>query len=253
VSNNDDVGYLGDSSAASNGNKKNPTEDSASYSQNKPTEDCVASNNDVGYEANNTYESASDLCRELAVNAAMGDTHNTTEDSVVSIGNKKNLTEDSASYSQNKPTEDCITSNDDDGYEANNTYESASDLCGDVAVNAAMGDKNNTTEDIAASVGNKKNPAEDSASYSQNNPAEDHAASNNDDVGYEVNNTYESAWELCGDSAANAEMGDTNNTTEDSAASNNIHLGYVRHEGMRSQGMSKTKIYPLQLESFYMK
>jgi hypothetical protein len=54
--------------------EKNPTEDSASNSQNNPTADCVVSNNDdVGYEANNTYESASDLCGDLAVNAAMGD------------------------------------------------------------------------------------------------------------------------------------------------------------------------------------
>ena len=62
-----------------------------------------------------------------------------------------------------------------------------------------MRDKNKTTEDSEASVGNKKNPTEDSASYSQSNPAEDYVANNNDDVGYKVNNTYESAWELCGD------------------------------------------------------
>ena len=54
VSNNDDVGYLGDSSAASNGNKKNPTEDSASYSQNNPSKDHVANNDDVGYDVNNS-------------------------------------------------------------------------------------------------------------------------------------------------------------------------------------------------------
>jgi len=59
-----------------------------------------------------------------------------------------------------------------------------------------MGDKNNTTEESAASVGNKKDPIEDRANYSQNNPAEDHVANNNDDVGYEVKNTYESA-RLC--------------------------------------------------------
>jgi hypothetical protein len=46
VSNNDDVGYLGDSSAASDGSKKNPTEDSASYSQTNQTEDCVTINNE---------------------------------------------------------------------------------------------------------------------------------------------------------------------------------------------------------------
>jgi hypothetical protein len=39
-----------------------------------------------------------------------------------------------------------------------------------------MSDKNNTTEDNAACVGKKKIPIEDSVSYSQNNPAEDHAA-----------------------------------------------------------------------------
>ena len=37
----------------------------------------------------------------------------------------------------------------DDKYDVNNSYESALDLCGDLAVNAAMGDKNNTTEDSA--------------------------------------------------------------------------------------------------------
>ncbi len=29
----------------------------------------------------------------------------------------------------------------------------------------------------------------------------------NNDVGYEVNNTYESAWELCGDFTVNAAIG----------------------------------------------
>ena len=66
MSNNDDVGYLRDSSAASVGNRKNHTEDSASYSQTNPTEDCVTSNNDdVGYDVNNSYESASDLYGDL--------------------------------------------------------------------------------------------------------------------------------------------------------------------------------------------
>jgi hypothetical protein len=60
-----------------------------------------------------------------------------------------------------------------------------------------MGDKNNTTEDSAASIGNKMNPKESSVSYSQNSQAIDHVANNNYDVGYEVNNTYESAWEPC--------------------------------------------------------
>ena len=76
----------------------------------------------------------------------------------------------------------------------------------DLAVNAAMGDKNNTREDSAACFDNKKNPIKDSASYSQNNTAEDHVANNNDDVGNEVNNTYESAWELCGIFTVNAAM-----------------------------------------------
>ena len=93
-----------------------------------------------------------------------------------------------------------------------------------------MGDKNNTTQDSAASVDNKKNPTKESASYSQNNPADDHVASNYDAVGYEVNNTQESAWELCGDSAVNDAMGDKNNTTEDSVASNKIYLGRKGHE-----------------------
>jgi hypothetical protein len=46
ASNNDDVGYLGDSDAAGNGNRKNPTEDSASYSQNNQAEDHVVSSQD---------------------------------------------------------------------------------------------------------------------------------------------------------------------------------------------------------------
>ena len=57
-----------------------------------------------------------------------------------------------------------------------------------------MCDKNNTTEDNAASIGKKNIPIVDSASYSQNNPAEDHVKNNDDVVGYEVNNTYETAW-----------------------------------------------------------
>jgi hypothetical protein len=54
---------------ASNGNKKNPIQDrdSASNSQINPTKHCAVSNNDdVGYDANDTYESASDLCGDLA-------------------------------------------------------------------------------------------------------------------------------------------------------------------------------------------
>ena len=67
-------------------------------------------------------------------------------------------------------------------------------------MNAAIGNKHNTTEDSAAddrvaSFGNKKIPTEDSASYSQNNPSEDDVR-NNDDVGYEVNNSYELGLEL---------------------------------------------------------
>jgi hypothetical protein len=82
----------------------------------------------------------------------------------------------------------------------------------DLAVNAAMGDKNNTTEDIVAedntsSVSNKKNPMMDSASYFQNNLAEDHVTNNNYDVGYEVTNSYELAWELSEDLAINPAMG----------------------------------------------
>jgi hypothetical protein len=48
-SNYDKVGSLGDSSAANNGNRKNSTEDSVSYSQDNPAEDHVASNDDVGF------------------------------------------------------------------------------------------------------------------------------------------------------------------------------------------------------------
>jgi hypothetical protein len=82
ASNTDNVGYLGDSSAANNSNRKNPKENSVSYSQNNPAEDHLTSNVDVGYDVNNSYESASDLCGDLAVNAPVGDKHNTTEDSV---------------------------------------------------------------------------------------------------------------------------------------------------------------------------
>jgi hypothetical protein len=141
ASNNDDVGYLRDCSAASVGNRKKPTEDSASYSHTNPTEDCVMSNNDdIGYDVNNSYESASDLCGDFAVNAAMGDKNNTTEDNVASVGKKKIPIEDSASYSQNNTAEDHVTNNNDDvGYEVNNSYESARKLSGDFAVNAAMG------------------------------------------------------------------------------------------------------------------
>jgi len=61
---------------------------------------------------------------------------------------------------------------------------------------------------------------------------------NNDDVGYEIN--YESAQELCGDSAVNAAMGNNNYTTEDSAANNNIHLGYKGDEGKSKIGVDDT-------------
>ena len=73
-------------------------------------------------------------------------------------GNRKNTTGDSASYSQNNPSEDHIEVNHDVKYDVNNSYESASYLCGDLDVNAAMGNNNNTTEDSAA-----KNPTEDTA------------------------------------------------------------------------------------------
>jgi hypothetical protein len=49
-------------------------------------------------------------------------------------------------------------SNNDVGYEANNTYESVSDLHGDFAINASTGDKFNTTEGCVASIGNKIEP-----------------------------------------------------------------------------------------------
>ena len=67
--------------------------------------------------------------------------------------------------------------------------------------------------------------------YSQNNPAEDHVTTNNDVFVYEVANTYESVWGLCGDAAVDAAICDKNNTTEDSAASNNCCHGYKGHAG----------------------
>ena len=67
ASNNDDVGYLGDSNVVSNVNRKNPTEASASYLQNNQAEDHVESHDDVGCDFNNSCESASDLCGDLAI------------------------------------------------------------------------------------------------------------------------------------------------------------------------------------------
>ena len=58
----DDLEYLGDSSVANDGNRKNTTGDSARYSQNNQAEDHIASNDDVKYHVNNSYESASNLC-----------------------------------------------------------------------------------------------------------------------------------------------------------------------------------------------
>ncbi len=73
ASNNDDIGYLGDSNVVSNVNRKNPTDASASYSQNNPAEDHVLNNNDdVGYEVNNSYELDWELYEDFAVNPAMG-------------------------------------------------------------------------------------------------------------------------------------------------------------------------------------
>jgi hypothetical protein len=135
ASNNDDVGCLGYCNMVSDGNRKNPTESSASYSQNNQAEDHVSSNDDVGCDFNNSCESA------LAI---IGDKNNTTEDSLAEdntscVGNKRNPTKGSASYSQNNPAEDHVANNDDDeGYEVNNTYESAWEVCGDLAVNTAM-------------------------------------------------------------------------------------------------------------------
>ena len=130
----DDVGYLGDSSAANDDNRKNPTVDIASYSQNNPAEDHIASNDDVKYDVNNSYESASDICGDLAVNAAMGD-KNKTDDS-----GAKNPTEDSASLSQSNSSEDHVANtNDDVGYDVINSYELASELSENFVVNPAMG------------------------------------------------------------------------------------------------------------------
>jgi hypothetical protein len=141
ASNNDDVGYLGDSNVVSDVNRKNPTEASASYSQNNPAEDHVVSNDDVGCDFNNGCESALDLCGDLAI---IGDNNNTTEDSVTennasAIGNKKNAIIDSANYSQNNPEEDQVASNDNIGCDFNNSYELAWELSEDFAGNPARG------------------------------------------------------------------------------------------------------------------
>ena len=94
ASNNDDVGYLGDSNVVSDVNRKNPTEASASYSQNNQAEDHVASHDDVGSDFNHSYESVLDMCEDLADNAAVGDNNDTTENSVAkdnvsALGNNK--------------------------------------------------------------------------------------------------------------------------------------------------------------------
>ena len=127
----------------SDGNRKNPTEASASYSQNNQAEDHVVSHDDVECDFNHSYESVSDMCEDLANNAAVGDKNNTTEDSaakdnVSALGNKKNPITDSVSHSQNDPAEDHVSSNDDVRCDFNNSYESAWELCGEFAVNAAM-------------------------------------------------------------------------------------------------------------------
>ena len=141
ASNNDDFGYLGDSNVVSNVNRKNPTEASASYSQNNQAEDHVASHDDVGCDFNNCCESALVLCGDFAI---IGDKNNTTEDSVAednasAVGNKQNPITDSASYSQNNPAEDHFASNDDIGCDFNNSDELAWELSEDFAVNPAMG------------------------------------------------------------------------------------------------------------------
>jgi hypothetical protein len=43
--------------------------------------------------------------------------------------------------------------------------------------------------------------------YSQNNPSEDDVGNNNDDVRYELINSYKLAWELSEDFAVNPAMG----------------------------------------------
>jgi hypothetical protein len=75
-----------------------------------------------------------------------------------------------------------------------------------------VGDKHNTTEegvsdDRVSSFGIKMNPTEDRVIYSQNNPSEDDVGNNNDDVRYELNNSYKLAWELSEDFAVNPAMG----------------------------------------------
>ncbi len=63
---------------------------------------------------------------------------------------------------------------------------------------------------------------------------------NNDVFEYEVDNTYESAQELCGDSVVNVAMGDKNITTEDTVVINNIHLEYEEHESELEIGVDGT-------------
>ena len=130
---------------------------------------------------------------------------------MVSDVNRKNPTEASASYSQNNQAEDHVASHDDVECDFNHSYESVLDICEVLADNAAVGDKNDTTEDSAAEVkvsalGNKKNPITDSASYCQNIPAVDHVK-NNDDIGCDFNNSYELASKLPEHFAANPAMG----------------------------------------------
>jgi hypothetical protein len=110
ASNNDDVGYSGDSNVVSDRNRKHPTEVSASYSQNNQAADHVANHDYAGCDFNNCCESALDLCGDLAI---IGDKNITAEDSVAednvsAVGNKKNPITDSVSYSQNNPAEDHV-------------------------------------------------------------------------------------------------------------------------------------------------
>jgi hypothetical protein len=141
-------------------------------------------------------------------NDDVGDLRNSN---VVSDVNRKNPTESSASYSQYNQAEDHVANHDDVECDFNHSYESVLDMCEDLANNDAVGDKNDTTEDSAAkdnvsALGNKKNPITDSASYSQNNHAEDHVASNYD-IGCYFNNSYELASKLSEHFAANPAMG----------------------------------------------
>ena len=68
-------------------------------------------------------------------------------------------------------------------------------------------------------------------SSSKKNPTEESVVSNNDHVGYEVDNTHEPASEQWGDSEVNATMSNIMHLTQDGGVIKNHHLGYEEHVG----------------------